>query len=334
MALWKRRPNSTYHEQMPQIHQWRTAQPPLSWSQIADKLQCKNKQTIHRAYQYWLSCQDGRYQATPPVESPRQAVDAKQQRRIISADTSGGQLWLAIGCVHRPFHNQALWAKILRLCDWLGPRLHGVIIAGDYLDMASLSGHDIGKLPVVDNLDIHFEYADGLKGIRELTEATPNAIHHYIYGNHEDRWSRDRRSVEGRKRAIAEPAEALYLDEYGWQVHRNWAEDYVTLGKHLDVMHGIFTCENAAKKHLASIGGSAVFFHTHRIHSWREGNRVAYNCGMLGDIPSVGFRYVGRLTRGKWANGFALIDIDDDGDFFVEPVSCYNDKFFAMGRLF
>ena len=328
---------SKHAAQMPQIHKWR--QEGLSFGEIAKRLGEKYKQNVHRPYQFWLSQGNGGI-VTIGKKRYVQIGVGKSRSKMTIGDVpkpvqQGGQLWLVIGCVHRPFHNQVLWKKLLQLAQWLGPKLYGVVIAGDYLDMASLSFHDKGKLPVVEGLDLSFEYADGLRGIRELTDATSAAtIRHFIYGNHEDRFFRGRRDVDTRKLSLPEPADALYLDELGYQVHRNWQEDYVTLGSHLDVMHGLYTCEHAAKKHLANIGGSALFFHTHRFQVHIEGDRAAYNCGWLGDINAQAFRYQGRMQRRRWREGFALAHIDDRGDYFVNPISCYNNKFFALGRMF
>ena len=37
------------------------------------------------------------------------------------------QRWLVVSDVHRPFHNQILWQKLLRLISELGAKLHGIV---------------------------------------------------------------------------------------------------------------------------------------------------------------------------------------------------------------
>jgi hypothetical protein len=41
-----------------------------------------------------------------------------------------------------------------------------------------------------------------------------------------------------------------------------------------------------------------------------------------------------RLQRETWANGFAIVNINDDGEFYVEQVNVWKDKFFADSKMY
>ena len=40
-----------------------------------------------------------------------------------------------------------------------------------------------------------------------------------------------------------------------------------------------------------------------------------------------------RLQKNVWANGFAMVYIDDNGYFFVEQVNIWDNKFYTNGKL-
>jgi predicted phosphodiesterase len=106
------------------------------------------------------------------------------------------------------------------------------------------------------------------------------------------------------------------------------------LGKHLDIVHGVYTSIHAAKAHLDKTQHSVMFGHTHRVQCYHSGNRAAFNIGGLYDIKSKGFSYMPRFQRQLWANGFAIVNITDNGDFYVEQVNVWADKFLANGKMY
>ena len=77
-----------------------------------------------------------------------------------------------------------------------------------------------------------------------------------------------------------------------------------------------------------------MFGHTHRVQCYHTGNKASYNIGGLYDINSKGFLYMPRLQRQMWANGFALVNINDDGEFYVEQINVWNDCFLAEGKMY
>ena len=180
------------------------------------------------------------------------------------------------------------------------------------------------------------EYLDGLQGIDEINSAFKGAKKLFLFGNHEDRYFRHIKEKDNAKYggALINPIEALYLHERGWITKTDWQSDYFTLGKHLDIVHGVYCSIHAAKAHLDKTQHSVMFGHTHRVQCFHQGNRAAFNIGGLYDIKSKGFNYMPRFQRQLWANGFALVNVTDNGDFYVEQVNVWADKFLANGKMY
>jgi len=247
------------------------------------------------------------------------------------------ETWLVLPDVHRPFHNKTLWRKILKLCHDMGSDLSGVNFSGDYLDLYTLGSYNADSLGLLSGIDLGYEYRDGNKGLDEIQDACKNGTkYQFLFGNHEDRYFREVNKGDRAKYgdALKNPVEALKLHERGFEVKTNWKDDYFTLGKHLDVIHGLYTSIHCAKKHLDVTGHSVIFGHTHRIQSHHAGNRASFNIGCLSDISHKSFNYMPRFQKNIWANGFAIVYINGNGEFFVEQVNVWNNKFYANGKFY
>ena len=245
--------------------------------------------------------------------------------------------WVVVTDVHRPFHNQILWSKLMRLINDMGTTLTGVVLGGDYLDLFTLSSHNAESMGSLMGMTLQDEYLDGIQGIDEIEQAGHKGmIKKFLYGNHEDRYFRHVNEKDNAKYggALVNPVEALRLTERGWDVKTNWKDDYFTLGEHLDVIHGIYTSVHSAKTHLDKTGHSVIFGHTHRVQCFHSGNKAAFNIGGLFDMNSRGFKYMPRFQRNVWANGFAIVNVSDSGEYWVEQINIWNNKFLANGRMY
>lgn len=247
------------------------------------------------------------------------------------------QKWLVISDVHRPFHCPVLWDKVLRLIKNMGRDLYGIVIAGDYLDLYTLGGHVENQFGFLRDFDLDFEYRDGLNGIIELESAMHKDVKkRFLFGNHEDRYFTTLNKRDNIKfgAALKNPVEALQLHDRGWEVKTKYKNDFFLLGEHLEVTHGSYYCVHSAKAHLDAFRRSVMFGHTHRIQTFREGNIASYNIGGLFDINHNAFGYADRAQRIRWANGFAIVNIDDDGCYFAEVVNVWDGRFYADGRMY
>lgn len=259
----------------------------------------------------------------------------KPEPRIIKVKTTKApQMWVIIGCVHRPFHDTILWDKFLQFLSDNKKGITGVIVNGDFLDLRSLSSHE-EYIP--EGIDLGVEYSNGLQGIDEIEKHLNKGIEKiFIYGNHEDRFFRDRNSMRKYGASLQSPHEAMELPERGWEVIEDWKNGYVTLGNDLDVFHGVKVGMNAAKDQLNALPTrNHIFNHTHRFGSYSNKTNTAYNVGCMIDFNSDAFKYVDRGVRAAWAQGFAVAYIDPKGNNHVKPIKVDKDKtFFFQGKVY
>jgi len=239
--------------------------------------------------------------------------------------------YLLLGCTHVPGHNQAMMDGVKKLAHDIKPQ--GLILMGDFLDLNSLSGHDKDKFTAIKGLTLDQEYKAGNQVLDELLANFPKeADKVYLYGNHEDRWNRYMSNMQNAKAPIQSPEEALKLKERGFNVFTRWSSDYVTLGQHLEILHGQYYNTHCAKQHIDKFRGSVAFVHTHRIQMYVEGKTAGFNIGWAGDVNHPFFNYAERGTKNQWQNGFALCTIDEQGDYFMQQIFCHNNKFYYNGK--
>ena len=235
---------------------------------------------------------------------------------------------------HVPFHRKALLDKVCRAIRETKP--DGLVLAGDFLDLYSVSSHHQGSLYFLKDITLGQEYRAGNEVLDKLDKAVGRAAKHYLFGNHEDRFFRWIQQGDNAKTAdeLRDPATALRLKERGYKVYQNWRDDSVRLGRYLDIVHGTWCSEYSAKKHLREYQRSILFGHTHRVQTDVQGERGAFNIGGLFDKDSKGMSYVPRVTRDKWCNGFGVVDVDSRGYYHAQVVQAFNDSFVLDGKLY
>ena len=126
----------------------------------------------------------------------------------------------------------------------------------------------------------------------------------------------------------------MHMLSKGFKVLSDWKEDYVRLGGYLDVLHGAYCGVHAAKKHMDAFRASCLFYHTHRIQQYREGDMAAYNGGWCGDSSRPAFGYANRGTKASWANGANLVYIDAQGYYHVQQLCWINESIYHNGYIY
>lgn len=242
-------------------------------------------------------------------------------------------LHILMGCNHVPFENKEIMNKVIELVSDMGGDLKGFHLMGDFLDLNTLSFHDKGKFTAIPNLTLDKEYDAGNVWLDKFDNVlAPSVWKTYLYGNHEDRFNRHMKTMDNAKTPLVSPAEALRLSDRGYQVKQNWTQDYFTLGKHLDIFHGIYFNVHSAKKHIDVLKGSCAYVHTHRIQSFIEGNTGGFNIGSMANFNAPAFNYASRAMKSHWANGFAVVNIDSEGYYHFTQIITQNDSFYFGGK--
>jgi hypothetical protein len=267
---------------------------------------------------------------TDPREISR-LVKEQEQKPVIHTKINKPGNYLVLGCWHVPFHNDELTKRVYDLIDTHD--FQGLILNGDFLDMNSLSGHDRGKFTAIPGLDLNQEYKAGKRVLDNLIALLPSdAEKVYMYGNHENRWQRFIADMQNAKTPPISPTEGLGLYDRGFTVVEDYGAGYITLGQHLDIIHGIYYSTHCAKAHIDRFRSSILFAHTHRIQSYIEGRTGGFNIGWGGDVTHRAFGYADRGTKASWQNGFAIVTIDDQGRFFTQQIVCNDSRFVYGGK--
>jgi hypothetical protein len=241
---------------------------------------------------------------------------------------------IVIPCLHSPFNHEELTTACIELCKDLKGEIVGFHILGDFEDMNSLSSHDRGRMPLP-GVSLSFEHEEANALLDRFDSVLGKTVSKtYIWGNHEDRFKRYMASVDNYKlgNSLDSPTHALKLVDRGYDVFENWKDDHITIGKHLDLMHGEFCNIHTAKKHIDTYRRSIMFCHTHRIQNYNEGKFQGWNIGTMSNWNLPAFNYATRAMKNTWNNGFAVVDIDADGYAFVHQVIWTNNKFIFNGK--
>jgi predicted phosphodiesterase len=263
-----------------------------------------------------------------------QSTTTDKEIVYVNQQTQDGELWLVMPDVHRPFHNQIVWDKLISIIKDLGNKLTGIVLSGDYLDLFTLGSYNANSLGLLKDITLEDEYADGLKGIEELQAVLhPDTSRIFMYGNHEDRYFREINKQDNAKygNSLKDPVEALKLKEYGYKVFTNWKDDVYTVGD-IDLTHGVYANVHAAKKHLDMNGNSVMFGHTHRWGVFCNGDELGYNIGCLIDLDSPYFNYMPRMQRNLWTNGFSFITVDENNHSHPELIKIQDSSFYWRGK--
>lgn len=240
-----------------------------------------------------------------------------------------GVFWVT-GCSHAPWQNKKMYEATF---NYLNKEvdLAGIIIAGDGVDIHSLSSHDSGKI-AIPGVTLEWEYEQSNKFFDEIDDLGVK-LKKYLFGNHEDRYLRAIKNVDVAKygSALKGPIEGLKLQERGYEVFQDWKNDKISIGKHLDINHGEFLNVHTAKKTIDTYRKSILYFHTHRFQIYVEGMVGGFNMGSGADFNSPVFNYATRAMKTSWFNSSALVTLDEDGYYHVQPLLFINNKLVING---
>ena len=240
--------------------------------------------------------------------------------------------YLVSGCQHAPWQNKKMFDAVFNYVN-KEIDLQGLILAGDTLDLNSLSSHDKGKKPLP-GVTLDWEYTETNKFMDEFDALKIKGTKDYIYGNHEDRYLRYMTDINNSKlgSSLMSPEKGLRLEERGYNVYTSWKDDSIKLGPHLDICHGEFINVHSAKKTIDTYRKSTMYFHTHRFQIFVEGLVGGFNMGFGADINAPIFGYATRAMKNSWYNACALVTLDKDGYYHVEPLMFMNGKLIANGK--
>jgi len=241
-------------------------------------------------------------------------------------------LHIVVGCMHLPAVNDKLFSAFINFLRDNRNKIKGLHLIGDILDCKSLSQHDLGS---VSDITLDDEYARANGYLDVIDSVIPSNIEkNYLWGNHEERYTRLLKKVDFSKfgGALLSPTKACFFEERGYTVQEDYKNASIQLGKHLDLVHGEYVTTNSAKKHLDVYKKSIMFAHTHKMGAHFDSDKAAFNIGWFGNSEDSAFSYASKVTKSQWQNGFAVVNIDEDGFYHTTLIQWYNDRFYYGGK--
>lgn len=267
------------------------------------------------------------------IETPNDFYIKMETPNSIKIDKEG--TYLVTGCSHAPFQNKKFYNSIYSFISAENIALEGLILAGDILDMHSLSKHDRGKAPIP-GVTLGWEYREANKFLNELESILPEDKQKiFLYGNHEDRYFRTLSEVDASKYgdSLLSPTDALKLYDRGFEVMEDWKSGHIDMGGKLEINHGEFFNVHTAKKTIDTYRKSVLYFHSHRLQIYTEGAVGGWNMGWGGDVNSPVFNYASRAMKKSWMNAAALVTLTKKS-YHVQPLLYINDQLVINGKIY
>jgi len=219
------------------------------------------------------------------------------------------------------------WELFLKFAADFKPDV--LVDGGDHIDLNYISSFDKDKLLHLEGKRLKLDF-DALRGELALLRTMTKRML-FLEGNHEERL---KRAIE--KQPILQGMAELEtnIDFKGMGIeYYPLDKQPVKIGK-LHFLHGVYTNEYHAKKHIVEYGGNVVYGHLHKFQSYYKGiplrdDEIGGNAiGCLCDKNPDWLK-----TPGHWQNGFAVIYFDEKGYFNVYPVIMIKKHFLFGGKV-
>lgn len=260
------------------------------------------------------------------------AKNYKKYPKYIKKNYKPGN-YIVLGCLHFPWVNKEFFNSALKLIKDC-PDLKGIILAGDILDMSSISRHAKGMMPKLGytlereykETNEYLDLIDEAIGLRQIDKE-------YFYGNHEDWYLQFNSTNDGKKLGLSSlsPYHACF-EKRNYNFQKDWRNARVVIGD-VEIIHGMWCNTHSAHKHLTTLRRNVVFFHTHRFNTFSEGNLQSYNCGFGGDRTAPVFDYMSSFQKESWTNGLAVINLGGDNLSRVTAIE-YKEGLFFNNKLY
>ena len=256
--------------------------------------------------------------------------------RSSGSGPSSERTYLVCSDVHVPGHSLPVMDAFVAIGKAV--QAHGVVVAGDFLDLAEVSRHSAGSVAHLEGRRVADSFADGRAMLRHIVHEIDCTDNYFVDGNHEDRLNRWLRSGDN---AVWLGTDAMAIDkalelrDLGFRYREGWPEAHVALG-HLIITHGRYTNKYHAAKHLDTWRCAVMYGHTHRPQlAYAPGfksQQVAIGLGHCADITHSSMDYA--PTPNDWANGFGLVSVRPSGVFHAEQINFYDGVASFGGRLY
>lgn len=237
---------------------------------------------------------------------------------------------------HVEEHDHATLNAFIKFVEWYKP--HGLVNLGDFMEMDAVShwpAKDARPRRLVPQIQT------GIEILSRIKEAAGKqcAFWRFIIGNHEDWLNQyltaripevlDGLSELGHDLTVEG---LLKLEEFGYKVIPN--NEILRIGEHCHFIHGYYTCNAHAKKHLDVFGVNVYYGHLHDVQGTStvsvNGVHEALSLGCLRSMDAA-------FLKGKpnnWSHAFGIFEFRSDGSFTRYVPIIIKGRFSFNGTMF
>lgn len=240
---------------------------------------------------------------------------------------------LVIPDLQVPYHDvRSLTAveQVMADDDW-----DEVVQIGDFMDHDCISHHNVGQLRKIEGKTLFADYGVGNAILDRWQKIAKSAKITILEGNHD---YRPEKLVDAQPqlRGLVETANGLNLRKRGVRWVPFWSEGELYHVGNATFIHGLYTNEHHAKKHVMRYGVNVFYGHLHDVQ--------CFPLVLMGEDKTIVGQSLGCLCRydqawmqGKpsnWQQAFAAFYFFPDGYFTYEVVRIFKHRFYFRGRTY
>jgi predicted phosphodiesterase len=229
--------------------------------------------------------------------------------------------------IHVPYHDQRTMDAVLKYIDDV--KVDRIVQIGDFMDFDCISSHNHGKLRLTEGKRLDKDYKEGRKLLSQIKQASYGSKIVILEGNHDERVQRYIDQHPETEGMIEVPVGLeLAKNEVEWIPYWSNKKNVLRIG-HALFIHGLYTNEFHAKKHVSNFGESVFYGHTHdfQLHSKvMQGDNKTIVGQSLGCLCKYDQEYL-RGAPTKWQQGFAHFYFRDKGFYNYYPIMIFDHKF-------
>lgn len=244
--------------------------------------------------------------------------------------------WIVLPDVHTPYEDgQSLLAVEKLMVDL---RFDGYILIGDFMDFDCISAHNKNNLRAIAQKTVQKDYDRAniiLDRHQKIIRANnKRAEFVYIEGNHENRVDRYIDANPAMEGSVEVPLKLnLKARKFKWVPFWSKGEVY-KVGK-ATFIHGRYTNDAHAKKHVHRYGCNVFYGHVHDVQ--------CYSAEMLGEGNTLVGQSLGCLclpqsymqgAPDKWQQAFGIFEFFPDGLFTYAVVRIFKHRFSYNGKVY
>ncbi len=240
---------------------------------------------------------------------------------------------LVIPDLQVPYHDEASLRAVegvMKDYKW-----DEIIQIGDFMDFDCISSYNIGHLKTISGKTLKKDYDAGNKILDRWAKLAPKSKITILEGNHDERIARYI-DANPQLAGTVDVPESLHFERRGinWVPFWSKGEHYKVGNAHF--IHGLYTNEHHAKKHVSRWGVNLFYGHTHDVQCFplvlqgEDKTIVGQSLGCL-------CRYDQAYIQGKptnWQQAFATFHFFGDGFFTYHVTRVFKHRFWYGGKVY